>query len=133
MIVSKGVAGPLSDRVGRRKPFVIAAALLMGASMIIPAFSPTPTAMMIFTGLVSLGFGTYMAVDAALMSEVLPSEGSFAKDLGVLNIAATLPQTIGPFLGGIIVVSLGYVALFPIAVGLAILGALCIIPIKGVR
>lgn len=133
MIVSMGIAGPLSDRIGRRKPFVIGAALLMGAAMIIPAFVPTVGGMMVFTAIVNLGFGTYMSVDAALMSEVLPSEGSFAKDLGVLNIAATLPQTIGPFLGGAIVVALGYSALFPIAVVFAVIGALSIVPIKAVR
>ena len=38
----------------------------------------------------------FQAVDTALMSEVLPSAKSFAKDLGVVNIAATLPQTLAP-------------------------------------
>ncbi|MBS1908141.1 MAG: MFS transporter [Actinobacteria bacterium] len=133
VIVSMAFAGPLSDKLGRRKPIVIGASLLMGAAMLAPLLMPTLTGMMIFTAVCSLGFGAYMAVDAALMSQVLPSENTFAKDLGVLNIAATLPQTIGPFLAGAIVVVFGYTALFPVGVALAIVGALSIIPIRSVR
>lgn len=133
MIVAIGVSGPLSDRMGRRKPVVAVAAAVMAASMAIPLFLPTLAGMLIHTAICGLGFGTYMAVDAALMSEVLPSEGTFAKDLGVLNIAATLPQTIGPFLAGAIVIAFSYSALFPVGIALAILGALSVLRIKSVR
>lgn len=133
IVVSLAVAGPLSDRLRRRKPIVIAAAILMGAAMIVPLVAPSLTGMLVFTALSSFGFGAYLSVDAALMSEVLPSEGSYAKDLGVLNIAATLPQTIGPFLGGGIVIAVGYPGLFPVGVVLALIGALCIVPIRSVR
>lgn len=133
MIISISISGPFSDRIGRRKPVVVAAALLMGVAMIVPLLMPTLTGMLVFAAICSLGFGAYMSVDAALMSEVLPSAGTFAKDLGVLNIAATLPQTIGPFLAGAIVVSVGYAALFPVGIVLAIAGAVSIIPIKSVR
>lgn len=133
VLVSMGISGPLSDRIGKRKPLVIGAAVLMGLSMLIPIAWPSLGGMMVFTAVCSLGFGAYMAVDAALMSEVLPSNASYAKDLGVLNIAATLPQTLGPFLGGLIVLTLGYVALFPVGLALALLGAISIVPIKSVK
>jgi MFS family permease len=133
MVVTMSFSGPLSDRLGRRKVFVIAASLLMAGAMVVPLVMPTVTGMIIFTALNGLGFGCYMAVDGALMSEVLPSEGTFAKDLGVLNIAATLPQTVGPFVSGAIVVLGGYAALFPVGLVLGVLGALAIIPIKSVR
>ena len=42
------------------------------------------------------GFGTYMAVDIALVVDVLPDTGSAAKDLGVLNIAGALPFALAP-------------------------------------
>ena len=133
IVISTSVAGPLSDKIGRRKPFVIAASVVMGVAFFVPVFMPSVTGMIIYTALTGIGFGSYQAVDSALMSELLPSKDSFAKDLGVLNIAATLPQTIAPVLGGAVVLSLGYVALFPIGLVLAVLGAAAIIPIKSVR
>ncbi|MNL89905.1 hypothetical protein D3C87_2205290 [compost metagenome] len=64
---------------------------------------------------------------------MLPSAKSFAKDLGVVNIAATLPQTLAPGLAGAIALAFGYSALFPVAIVLGILGAFAIWPIKAVR
>lgn len=133
MVVTMSFSGVLSDKLGRRKVFVIAASLIMGASMLVPILAPTLPGMMVFTFVCGMGFGCYMAVDGALMTEVLPSEGSYAKDLGVLNIASTLPQTVGPFLSGAIVLVGGYPALFPVGAVLALLGALAIFPIKSVR
>jgi MFS family permease len=133
IIVTISLSGPLSDRLQRRKVFVIAASLIMAVAFVVPLVLPTLAGMVIFTVLCGLGFGTYMSVDGALMSEVLPSDNTYAKDLGVLNIAATLPQTVGPFLSGAIVVLLGYQALFPVGIALAVLGAVAIIPIKAVK
>ncbi|MFE4703489.1 MFS transporter [Streptomyces sp. NPDC056738] len=133
LVLTTSFSGPLSDRIGRRKPFVIASSVVMGIGMAVPFFLPTVTGMIVYTVIAGLGFGMYSAVDAALMSEVLPGESSYAKDLGVLNIAATLPQTIGPFLGGAIVTLAGYPALFPVALLLAVAGALAIIPIRSVK
>lgn len=133
MVLSMSIAGPLSDKLGRRKPMVIAAAIILGGALLIPLFMPTLTGMILYTALSSFGVGSYMSVDAALMSEILPGEESYAKDLGVLNIAATLPQTIGPLVAGVIVIAVGYSALFPVGMVLALIGALAIVPIKSVR
>jgi MFS family permease len=90
--------------------------------------------MMLFSFVAGLGFGAFQAVDTALMSEVLPSKNDFAKDLGVLNIAATLPQTLAPGIASIVILSLGgYAALFPIGIVIALLGAFAVLPIKSVR
>jgi MFS family permease len=133
MLVATAIAGPLSDKLGRRKIFVIAASLIMALAMVIPLVLPTLVGMILFSFICGLGFGAYMAVDSVLMSMVLPSSDSYSKDLGVLNIAATLPQTIAPFMGGMIVLAFGYLGLFPVGIVLAVLGALAIVPIKSVR
>ena len=44
-----------------------------------------------------LGFGMYVAVDLALVADVLPNKDN-AKDLGVFNIASALPFSIAPAL-----------------------------------
>ena len=43
-----------------------------------------------------LGFGVYVAVDLALVVDVLPDQDNAAKDLGVFNIAGALPFSIAP-------------------------------------
>ena len=91
-----------------------------------PIVSPTVGGWMIMTALSGLGFGCFQAVDQALMSEVLPSAKSYAKDLGVVNIAATLPQTLAPAVAGAIVVSFGFVGLFPVGIVLSVLGAFAV-------
>lgn len=134
IVVATMVCGPLSDKLGRRKIFVFGSSVLVGLAMIIPAVMPTYTGWAIFTVLAGLGFGCFSAVDQALMSEVLPSEQSFAKDLGVVNIAATLPQLIAPGLAGFIILTFGgYIALFPVGIVLSVLGAFAVWFIKAVR
>ncbi|RDV44791.1 MFS transporter [Leifsonia sp. ku-ls] len=133
ILVSTIVAGPLSDRIGRRKPFVFASAVVVSLAFLLPWLWPDVTAWVIMTVVSGFGFGMFQAVDTALMSEVLPSAKSFAKDLGVVNIAATLPQTLAPGVAGAIILAFGYAALFPIAIVLGILGALAVWPIKATR
>jgi MFS family permease len=134
IIVASLVSGPLSDKFGRRKIFVIIASLLLAAALAVPFASPTLGGMMIYSAISGVGFGCFQAVDTALITEVLPSKTDFGKDLGVVNIAATLPQTLAPAVAGVIVVSFGgYGTLFPVGMALVILGAIAILPIKSVR
>src|SRR6478735_4764935 len=133
IIISTVVSGPLSDRVGRRKPFVFASAAVVSLAFLLPWIWQDLNAWMIMTFIAGLGFGMFQAVDSALISEVLPSAKSFAKDLGVVNIAATLPQTLAPGIAGAIVLTFGYAGLFPIGIVLGILGALAVWPIKATR
>lgn len=133
ILISTIVSGPLSDRIGRRKPFVFASAIVVALGFLLPWMWQDLTAWIIMTFIAGFGFGMFQAVDTALMSEVLPSAKSFAKDLGVVNIAATLPQTLAPGIAGAIALAFGYAALFPVAIVLGILGAFAIWPIKSVR
>lgn len=134
MIVAMVVGGPLSDKLGRRKVFVFASSVLVALALLVPLVMPTYTGWLIYTVVAGFGFGMFQAVDQALMSEVLPSKESFGKDLGVVNIAATLPQTLAPAVGGAIVLAFGgYAALFPVAIVLSILGAFAVWPIKAVK
>ena len=133
ILISMVLGGWISDRIGRRKVVVLVGGLLMAVALLIPFLIPTMTGMYIYSFINGLGFGVYMSVDGALMSQVLPSKQDFGKDLGVLNIAATLPQTLGPAIAGIIVVNLSDAALFPIGAVVALVGAVAIVPIKSVR
>ncbi|MFJ5811039.1 MFS transporter [Streptomyces sp. NPDC093093] len=134
MVVSTVLGGWLSDRFDRRKLFVGASALLSALALGIPAVSTSWTAMLVFSAVNGLAFGSYMAVDTALVTMVLPKAEDAARDMGVLNIANAGPQIIAPFIASVIVsVSGGYTALFVVAAVLAVAGALAVKPIRGVR
>ncbi|RBY97634.1 MFS transporter [Blastococcus sp. TF02-8] len=132
-LVSTLVGGPLSDRMGRRKPVAVAAGLLIAAGLVAPWVVPTMTGMYAFAVLAGLGFGSYLAVDQALLTEVLPTTEDNGRHLGVLNIAVTLPQALAPAIAGAIVSVLDYSALFPIGMVVAVAGALAVLPIRSVR
>jgi hypothetical protein len=82
-----------------------------------------------------LGFGLYVAVDLALVADVLPETGDAAKDLGVLNIAGALPFSLAPALApAILAVGAGsYRVLYVVAGLCAVLGAAAILPVRRVR
>ena len=66
-----------------------------------------------------IGQGIYLAIDVALAASVLPEGGKeAAKDLGVLNIANAVPQSLAPAIAPIfLAIGAGnnYVALFAAA------------------
>ncbi|UTT61560.1 MFS transporter [Microcella humidisoli] len=133
LVLAVAISGPWSDHVGRRKPFVVASSLIVGLAQVVPWVWPTFEGMIVFALLAGLGFGAFQAVDTALVSQVLPDSHAHAKDLGVVNIAATLPQTIAPAIAGAVVLAFGFVGLFPAAITLSVLGALAVLPIRSVR
>ena len=52
-----------------------------------------------------LGFGVYVAVDLALVADVLPDDTNTAKDLGVFNMAGALPFSVAPAVAPVILTS----------------------------
>ena len=129
------VIGKLSDHTGRRKIFVLAAAVVYGLALLVVASAGDVRGYLVGMAVGGLGFGMYMAVDLALVVDVLPDPDQAAKDLGVLNIAGALPFSLAPALAPAIL-DLGagsYRVLFTVAGACAIAGAACILPVRGVR
>ncbi|GAA4771057.1 MFS transporter [Microbacterium gilvum] len=127
-------SGPLSDRLGRRKPFVIASALLIAIGAVFPAVAPFAWGYILFAVCSGIGNGVFSSVDQALNIEVLPDKENAAKDLGLLNVANTGGQIIGPVVTSFLVVATGgYQASFAAAGVLLVGAALCFVPIRKVR
>jgi MFS family permease len=84
-----------------------------------------------------IGQGVYVPIDLALGAAVLPEGGRQAgKDMGVFGIAGWLSYTVAPAMAPMLLAIGGednYPALFLAAAVFALVGALCIQPIKGVR
>ncbi len=69
------------------------------------------------------GFGTYWAAAPAVLTAVLPAAADRAKDLGVINVAYSLPLVVAPIIAGAVLGLMhSYPSLFALA-GLASLVA----------
>lgn len=133
-VITTVISGPLSDKLGRRKIFVVIASLGIGAGALIPAIWPTWGGMVAYSLVVGFFFGIYTAVDQAIMTLVLPHSENNARDLGLLNVATTGPQISGPFIAALIItVTGGYAPLFIFCAIFAVAGAFLILPIRRVR
>jgi hypothetical protein len=101
---------------------------------VLPVLSPTFTAVEIYAAFAGLAFGTYLSVDAALVTLVLPRSEDAARDLGVLNIANAGPQVLAPLFAALIIGHLGgYRVLFILGGCCGIAGAIAVLPVRSVR
>lgn len=128
------ICGPLSDKLGKRKVIVFMSSIIIALAMLFPFFFAEPWAMLAYALIASgIGLGSFNAVDQALNIEVLPNVKSAAKDLGVLNLAQSGSQIVGPLAASAVINLLGYKAIFPCAIILAVVGAFMILSIKKVK
>lgn len=114
-------SGAISDAIGRRKLPVIVSSTLLAIGYLLPWVMKSSFSMILFAGFAGLGYAVYGAVDQALNIDVLPDQEKAGKDLGILNIATTLGQTVGPIVTSILVVTGGYDMVFPTAIVFAII------------
>lgn len=122
------VAGLWSDRIGRRKVFVTLGGLALGVGSAVLAFAPSWPGPIIGQVILGLGLGVFTTTEAALVAQILPTRVSVARDLGVMNLAITLPQIIAPLLGIAVLVNLGgsVSMLFALACVCAVAGGLLV-------
>jgi MFS family permease len=133
LIATTVVAGRHSDRTGRRRIFVIWAGIVMAAAALLLAAYPTWQMAIVAAAVLGAGYGVYVAVDAALITQVLPEATDRAKDLGVINIANSAPQVLGPALSAPIVTYLGgYPVLYVVTAVVTLLGSVFVLKIRSV-
>ena len=108
---------------------------MYGLALFVVAIASNFSGFLVGMAISGLGFGVYVAVDLALVVDVLPGKRSSAKDLGVFNIAGALPFAIAPAIAPAILAVGGgsYGVLYTVAGLCAIVGAAAILPIRSVR
>ncbi|OTA26262.1 MFS transporter [Alloscardovia macacae] len=126
-------SGFISDKIGRRKLPVAAASVCMGVGYLLPWVFKTEWSMFAFAALAGFGYAVYGAVDQALNIDVLPNPEESGKDLGILNIATTLGQMVGPILTGILVGVAGYNGVFPVAIGFSVIAVVFFYMIRSTK
>ena len=94
-------AAKLSERVGRKQ--VIYLACLLGAvGMTTCALAPSIGLLVAGAILVGVGGGSFLAVDWALMTDIIPKASS-GRYMGISNVATATNGVVAGFIGGFIV------------------------------
>src|SRR6185437_6750152 len=132
VVVSAVIGGVISDRIGKRRGIVTVGGLTISAAAALLTFVETWDAALVAAVLFGLGFGAYLAVDSALITQVLPAAADRAKDLGIINIAIVGPAAIGAAIAGPLVTLGGYPTLYAATAVAGLLGAVLVWRIKSV-
>ncbi|AUG82070.1 MFS transporter [Kitasatospora sp. MMS16-BH015] len=126
-------AGVVSDRTGRRRALVVLSCAVMAVAALLLAFLHSWPATVVAAAVLGAGFGVYLAVDQALVTQVLPAAADRAKDLGVINIANSGPQVLAPAVAAPVVAHLGgYLGLYLVTALVTLLAAGLVHRIRGV-
>jgi MFS family permease len=138
LVITAWIAGKISDRIGRRKIFVWTSTALFAAGTVALIFIQDVPSYYLLEFFLGAAYGIYVGVDLALVIDVLPNPDDAGKDLGVLNIANALPQTLAPAIGGTLLyigsaAGTNYTLWFSVCGAAALIGAIVIFPIKKVR
>ena len=94
-------AAKLADRYGRKRVIYVAC-LIAGVGMTIAALAPS---IPVFIGgaiLMGVGTGSFLAVDWALMTEIIPKASS-GRFMGISNVATATNGVVSAFIGGVLV------------------------------
>lgn len=126
-------SGAVSDRTGRRRALVVVSCTVMAAAALLLALVHTWPATIVAAAVLGAGYGVYLAVDQALVTQVLPAAADRAKDLGVINIANSGPQVLAPVIAAPIVADFGgYFGLYLATALITLLAGLLVHRIRGV-
>jgi len=116
------VAGRVGDLFGRRRLLVVGIAGFTGASLLC-GVAPTLPLLIAARALQGLGAAMMMALTMAFVGDVVPS-ARMGRTMGLLGTMSAIGTTIGPSLGGVLLASVGWQAIFlmNVPLGLAALG-----------
>ncbi|GAA1664574.1 MFS transporter [Microbacterium lacus] len=123
------IAGPLSDRVQRQKPFAAGAGVAAAIALALMAIATDMWFVYAASALLGIAIGLVGSVDLALCVRVLPNKENAGKDLGVINMAGLLPQSIVPFVAPVFLALGGYALLYVVLGIAALIGALAVLRI----
>jgi MFS family permease len=133
VVLTAVTGGVVSDRTGRRKLPVTVSGLVMAVPAVMLALWPSWPVAIVSAAIMGLGFGVYLSVDQALVTQVLPSAAARAKDLGIINIANSGPQVLAPAIAAPLVSQLGgYPTLFLSVAVITVLGSAFVWKIRSV-
>jgi MFS family permease len=94
-------SGLLSNRFGR-KPMIYVACAIGAIGLVISGLAPGPEVLLVGATLLGIGSGTFVAVDWALMTDIIPKASS-GRFMGISNLAVGLAGPVAGLLAGPII------------------------------
>ena len=123
--------GILSDRWGRRLPFLYAGHFFNIVGCLGLALAPTATYLAVFRGVLGISAATWVAF-TVLYASYFPSDEA-PKAMGIMSAINGVSLIVVNLAGGQIAESWGMVATFYAGAGLAVIGFISTVPIKEQR
>jgi MFS family permease len=125
--------GRLSDRTGRRKPFLLAAAAVaalgLGGMAIADDWIRGAAAFCVY----AIGSAVFLAMHSAFAMQLLPSAEHRGRDLGLLNLTNTLPALLGPLLAWSLATPRDFDTVMLVLAVLTLGGGVAILAVRGRR
>ncbi len=133
--------GFLSDKLRRRKSFVLSSGAMFSVGAVVMALSDNLPMLLVGSAITNLGLGIFSAVDQALVLDVLPERDTDAgRFVGINGLANSLAQSAAPLvaplflgLGVASAADKNYSLLYLIAAGFTVAGGLVVLKVKAVR
>jgi MFS family permease len=127
------LSGVLSDRIGRRKPVFAVAGLALAAGALVMLVSPSLATFFTGVAIAGVGYGIFSGLYIAMATQTMTDPSTSARDLGLVNIAYTLPYSLVPLAAPALLALAGgdnYVALFVAAAAIALVGIAALVKVR---
>lgn len=127
------ILGRASDRIGARRPFLIAAALVMAAGLGVMGITTTLPVAIVGYALFGCASSIFLALQSVYTMQLLPSPARRGRDLGLFNLTNTLPSLLSPLLAVTLVSGRSFAMLMGTLALLVILSAILILLVRSER
>lgn len=105
-IVGSVVGGGLSDRLGRRRPFVAGAMLLFAAGTVVISLAPALPVLIAGTVMSSFAIAIFLAVNQAIVLDVLPHrETQAGRFMAINSFSQKIPSSVAPLIAPLLLLS----------------------------
>jgi MFS family permease len=134
-------AGWLSDKTGRRRPFIVLAVLLAGTGFSLSAFAWDLPMLLCGAFISSLGIAMFFAVNQAMTLDILPDRDAEAgRYMAITSISQRVPTALAPLLAPLLLAiaaeagEKNYASIYVAAAAFSVVGGLIIaVKVKGAR
>ena len=123
------VFGRLSDRLARRKPFLLTAAVIAATGLVGMAVAHHWAASATGFGLYAVGSAVFLALHSGFAAQLLPDPAHRGRDLGLLNLTNTLPALVGPVLAWWLATPRDFSAVMLVLAGVTLAGGLIVLAV----